>query len=225
MKDAASPGGAGDAEARVPSRRALRSPAAVGMFLSLALAGLAADLLSKHWVFSSMLAGDDLPQRLLQIRASFRYRYGKDPAAKEVLYHFQRPVCPGLKFTLSVNPGVVFGLRVPRPAVAAATVVTVVLVVIFFATAGARAWASHVAMAMVLSGALGNLYDRLFSEVALPGFEPIRNHVRDFIDCSELYYPWVFNVADILLVVGVGVLMLHWLLAGRRRRDRAGDGP
>jgi lipoprotein signal peptidase len=67
---------------------------------------------------------------------------------------------------------------------------------------------------MILAGALGNLYDRLFSvvQVPAPGAEPILRHVRDFIDLSQIGYKWVFNIADALLVIGVGILMILWVL-------------
>lgn len=50
------------------------------------------------------------------------------------------------------------------------------------------------AYAVILAGALGNLIDRL-----------LRGHVVDFI---YLHYWPVFNVADICLVAGAGLLML-----------------
>ena len=80
----------------------------------------------------------------------------------------------------------------------------------------------HAALAFILAGALGNLYDRLFGAVSIPGFEPIRYQVRDFIDCSELYYRWVFNVADMLLVIGVAMLIGQRLVAVLRSRRRGG---
>ena len=193
-------------------------------FVLLAGGGLAADLLTKHHVFASFLDTPDLTARVEEIRTVFQAEIGRAPEAPEVLPPFQRTVAPGLRFTLSLNPGVVFGLPMPRWAVAIATVLTMGLVTVFFATAGARDRFVHVAMAFVLAGAVGNLYDRLASVVALPGLEPIRYHVRDFIDCSHLHYPWVFNVADILLVVGVALLMLHWIVTARREaRARRAD--
>jgi lipoprotein signal peptidase len=185
-------------------------------FVLLAAGGLAADLLTKHYVFASFLDAPDVTARVEEIRTAFQAEIGRPPEAREVLHHFQRDVVPGVRFTLSLNPGVVFGLPMPRWAVAIATVLTMGLVTVFFATAGARERLVHVAMAFVLAGAVGNLYDRLASVVALPDLEPIRYHVRDFIDCSQLHYPWVFNVADVLLVVGVALLMLHWIVTARR---------
>jgi signal peptidase II len=102
-----------------------------------------------------------------------------------------------------------------RGLVAAATIATILLVMYFFLTSPAKAWAVHLALAMILGGALGNLYDRLWGSVTVPGYEPIRYQVRDFIDCSSLHYPWVFNVADAWLVLGVAILLFAWWRMGR----------
>ena len=58
---------------------------------------------------------------------------------------------------------------------------------------------------------IGNLYDRIFS-----GF------VIDFIQVhyKEIYYFPTFNVADILVVVGTGLLML--LLIKEMREEKKG---
>ncbi|MDY6911123.1 MAG: signal peptidase II [Chloroflexota bacterium] len=109
----------------------------------------------------------------------------------------------------------VFGLPMPRRIVGITTLLAVVLVFYFFATSDRSARTVHVALALILAGAVGNLYDRLFGSVTLPGVAPIRYQVRDFIDCSGLYYPWVFNVADALLVVGVAMLAVYWWLTAR----------
>ena len=205
--------------AETSTKPAFRSPSAVALFLAAAAAGLAADLISKQLVFEGLLAEADLPNLVDRLR---RAPGGDDP--RRIIHHpelrayTQRPVCPGVRLTLSINPGVVFGLALHRYVVAVATVVAVALVGFFFATARASDRWLHLPLAAILGGALGNLYDRLFAEVRLPGMEPIRHHVRDFIDCSGLYYPYVFNVADVLLVVGVVVLALRWLLVGKGPR-------
>lgn len=191
-----------------PQRWALRSPATIIVFASLVLGGLAADLVSKHWVFRSLLSDPALIARAEQYRTSH-----VEPTTWAVLHQFRRSACRGVSFTLSTNPGVVFGWPLPPWAVVVATIVTVALVCLFFATSDRKARAVHLALAFILAGALGNLYDRLFSEVAPLSMEPIRRNVRDFIDCSDLYYPWVFNVADVLLVVGVIVLALNAIAA------------
>jgi len=196
---------------------AMRRPAAVAVFLLLACAALGADLLTKRQVFGTMLND---PALLSGLPAPV----GLDndvQAARAQLNHFRRQALPGVRFTLSTNPGAVFGFKMPRWLMAAATVATVAAVLYFFAVSQAEAWLMHTALALVLGGALGNLYDRLFSVVALPGYEPIRYQVRDFIDCSELYYKWVFNVADAWLVIGAGLLAAHWLAMAIRQQRQA----
>ncbi|MBC8072972.1 MAG: signal peptidase II [Deltaproteobacteria bacterium] len=70
-------------------------------------------------------------------------------------------------------------------------------------------WPSaYVAIALVSGGALGNLHDRLVRQMDVRG--ELRYGVVDFI---KIYYwpgqPWpTFNVADIALVFGVGLLFV-----------------
>ncbi len=198
---------------------AFRSISAVTVFLLIAAAGLAGDLLSKHCAFISLLADPSVRSRLEELTES----YGSTPpATSEVLaqLHVQRQLVPGVQLTLSTNPGVVFGTPMYSPLISVATGLTAVLVGVFFATSPARARWTHVALALIVAGALGNLYDRLFSEVVLGGLEPIRGQVRDFVDCSQLGYKWIFNLADAYLVVGVAILVVRWFGDGRRHAKR-----
>jgi signal peptidase II len=60
-------------------------------------------------------------------------------------------------------------------------------------------------LALVLGGALGNLYDRL-----------MLGHVVDFIQVHAAGYYWpAFNVADSAICVGVAILIWDSLRAGR----------
>ncbi len=57
---------------------------------------------------------------------------------------------------------------------------------------------SHIALSLILSGAIGNLIDRVF-----------RGEVVDFLDFHWQNYHWpAFNVADSCITVGVGLLMI-----------------
>ena len=129
-----------------------------------------------------------------------------------------------------VAPTSAHGLVWPPWAVAGATLLTIVLVSYFFGTSPANGRWMHVALAMILAGAVGNLYDRLLATVHVPGIaQPIAGQVRDFLDFSEIRvggvnYPYIFNVADVLLVVGVAMLMLHWLLAARKEVGKGRSG-
>jgi len=214
----------GRSSAEASRRLAIRSPSAIVLFVAAAALALAADLLSKHCVFDSLLSSPALRRQLERLR-----RQVPELSPAQALGHasirtyVQRDVFPGVRFTLSTNPGVVFGLLIPRTLVAVATVAAFALIVFLFATSEGRLWSVHLALAFVLAGALGNLYDRLLGQVVLPGVGSIRHQVRDFIDCRQLHYPWVFNVADVFLVVGVALLLLHWWLARRGRTMKAGS--
>ena len=79
--------------------------------------------------------------------------------------------------------------------------------------AGALAWWARKAdrvinaagIGLIIGGAVGNAVDR----VRL-------GYVIDFIDVSGLHFPWVFNVADSAITVGVGLLLLESLLAPKK---------
>jgi signal peptidase II len=64
-----------------------------------------------------------------------------------------------------------------------------------------------IAFGMILSGAIGNLWDRIF-----------HHHVRDFIDVHlGLGYHWpTFNIADSLICVGVGLILYETLFTKKR---------
>ena len=60
------------------------------------------------------------------------------------------------------------------------------------------------AIGLIMGGALGNVIDRIrFGGVV------------DFLDFSGLYFPWVFNVADSAISIGVVLLVLDSFLSER----------
>ena len=200
--------------------QACQSPATLVLFVAIVLAGLAGDLLSKHYVFSSLLSDPSLPQRI----AGVRMQHGQaavPPQQALAELHLHRLIVPGVRFTLSTNPGVVFGTPMPWAIVTVVTAMALVLIAVYFAMSPARACWMHIALALVAAGALGNLYDRVFAQVTLPGLEPISHQVRDFVDCSQIGYKWIFNVADAYVVVGALMMAFYWLRDGRKARARA----
>lgn len=222
--DEKSPSATAGAAVRPPTR-AWKSSAAIILFLSVTTIGLTVDLWSKHKVFDNLIT-DDLTPKIQECNAVFAQQKGRQPEGREVLHtlEIKQSFIAGIEFKLSTNPGVVFGLPMPRWLVQIATVLTVVLVGSFFASSLANDRWLHVATGLLLAGALGNLYDRLFSVVALPQVEPIRNQVRDFLDFSAWHYPWVFNIADALLVIGVAMTCVHWLRAGHQHATQSATG-
>ncbi len=126
-----------------------------------------------------------------------------------ILYGFQLPVLGSVQvlgpfhLTMVWNQGVSFGLFRGE-----AEWVRWALAAFSFGVAGFLAvWARRVdrpllgvAIGLVMGGAIGNLIDRVrFGMVA------------DFIDFKALGFPWVFNIADSAISVGVVLLLLDSL--------------
>jgi len=58
-----------------------------------------------------------------------------------------------------------------------------------------------ISVGLILGGAIGNLIDRVRWSA-----------VCDFIDASALHFPWVFNLADSAITIGVILLLIDNLL-------------
>jgi len=117
-------------------------------------------------------------------------------------------VVPGmLKFSLVRNDGFSFGLAGGGEARWLLSVFSIVV-------AGALAWWATTAnrrllitaIGLVIGGALGNAIDRVRY-----------GYVVDFLDFSSTgLFPWVFNVADSAITVGVVLLILDSVLSERK---------
>jgi signal peptidase II len=122
----------------------------------------------------------------------------------EVLDLENRPaieVLPIFSLTMVRNEGVSFGLfRADSDTmrwVLVAFAVAVVLALIWWAARQTRRLPA-LALGLIIGGAVGNnLIDRVRF-----------GWVTDFLDFSGLYFPWVFNVADSGITVGVILLLL-----------------
>ena len=117
-----------------PPMPARRSVGAHAIFWTTVVVFLAIDLWSKAWVFQSL-------------------------APKEV-----RTVIPSvLEFRRSLNDGAVFGSFTGQVGVfIVASLFALAFVLYLFLHSSARQWVLHVSLALILAGALGNLYDRAF---------------------------------------------------------------
>lgn len=110
-------------------------------------------------------------------------------------------------FTHVHNTGVAFGLFQGRSGlfVVVSTIVILGLVRYERRVAADQPWL-HVALGLIVGGAIGNVIDRVW-----------QGHVTDFLDFK--FWP-VFNLADSAIVLGV--LMLSWHLLREERRVRTG---
>ncbi len=120
-------------------------------------------------------------------------------------------VIPGFfNLTNSKNSGAVFGMfsdsavRWKTPLLVVVSFVLLVTVVTMVGRIQNLKWASRIGLAMVLGGALANLFDRVrFGEV------------EDFLDFYFRSYHWyTFNVADAAIVVGTGLIIVQVLMGG-----------
>ncbi len=113
-----------------------------------------------------------------------------------------------LRLQMAENSGAAFGIATGQRwlLVAVSAVALVVVLTVFFFAAGGHKIV-HVALGLFAAGVCGNLYDRLFNE----------GRVRDFIDV--VYWPgkhWpAFNVADSMLCVAVGLMILVGFVSPR----------
>lgn len=121
------------------------------------------------------------------------------------------PVIDGvLHWTLQRNPGAAFGLFQRAPVLFTVLAIAIVVFIVVIAPR-TKDMLNAVALGLVLGGALGNLTDRLFRP---PG--PFRGRVIDFID----FRVWpTFNLADVAVVVGAGLLAIASFRADREAKS------
>lgn len=164
------------------------------VFVATALLGCAADLATKAWFFAtpSLRAGDS---------------------------HWLWQNHVGIQ--LSWNEGALFGIGQGRVWVFATLSIVAAIAIptwLFWFRAARDAWLTF-ALGCVTAGVLGNLYDRLglhgeiWPATAPRAGQPIYA-VRDWIlwQANDRWRWPNFNIADSLLVVGAGLLLLHALL-------------
>lgn len=98
------------------------------------------------------------------------------------------------------NPGAAFSFATGFTWVLSIIAVAVIVFIVWFAPRiRSLAWATM--FGLVLGGAFGNLTDRLFRP---PGFGV--GHVVDYI--QVIYFPAIFNIADIAVVAAMGLFLL-----------------
>jgi signal peptidase II len=152
--------------------------------------------------------------------------YALDQGSKALVVQDLEPGVPQpvigelLTFRYVLNSGAAFSLGAGLTWIFSLVAVAVaVFIVIFARRIRSRAWA--VVFGMLLGGNLGNLTDRLFRE---PSFG--QGHVVDFIEV--IYFPAIFNLADVAIVSSMVLFVLLTLLGvgldGRRTSTRSRAG-
>ncbi|HBU76437.1 MAG TPA: signal peptidase II [Acidimicrobiaceae bacterium] len=120
-----------------------------------------------------------------------------------------------LKFRLTYNTGMAFGAGSSLGPVIAVGAFVIVMALARSVSRQPRL-VYRIAVGTLVGGATGNLLDRIFRS---PGV--LRGAVVDFIDFG--WFP-VFNIADIAINVGAGLLILTVFLDSRRGRSSRESG-
>lgn len=143
--------------------------------------------------------------QLTKVWATSALGSGKDIAIWEGVFHLQ----------YVKNTGAAFGMLGGRQTfLIIITTVIIIGMVIYYHKLPKTFWGnwSRISFILIISGAIGNLIDRV-----------CLNYVRDFLYFKLINFP-VFNVADILVVVGVCLLVVAMLLGEieeERRKEKA----
>jgi signal peptidase II len=143
-------------------------------------------------------------------------RLAKLAIERTIALHDSISIIPGFfKITHVENTGAAFGLFADSPSewkIAVLILFSLIALLIVCALLWKNSHAmstTGVGLAMILGGALGNLWDRLVS-----------GHVVDFLLFYVGQYQWpAFNVADSAIVVGAGLLVYEILFEKADRRE------
>src|SRR4051812_18854347 len=170
-------------------RENFRSPIALTSFFLTAIIGLGLDLWSKDYSFDHL--------------AIYRGPMVVGSAVK--------PVVPGwLEFTVTTNHGAVFGVGAGQRMLFVSVSLGAIVFLVYLFAISRWGWTYHVILGLLLAGVLGNLYDRV-----------VFGYVRDMIHVLSKWgvFPWIFNVADVMLCSGVGLMVLHSLTHSSREPE------
>lgn len=121
-------------------------------------------------------------------------------------------VLPFLNLTLVHNAGAAFSFLSEaggwqRWFFALVSVVVTVVIVVWLSSLSTRQSLLALALSLVLGGAIGNLWDRIFL-----------GYVVDFVDIYYRHYHWpAFNVADAAITLGALLLIVESLLASKKK--------
>ena len=203
MTDSAQPHTNSPAESLLPqSPRAYLSAAAWMRYLIPAALGVIADLWLKSWAFPAGVPTSGLAEA------------GRHPAIADGLRQDPLPIIPHvLGFTTTVNQGAVFGLAQGHvPLFLAFSVLALGIIIWVFLTSRANQRIVHLALGLITAGAIGNVYDRAM-------FQGVRDMLKFYVD----WYPYIFNIADALLCVGVPLLIIRWMFV-KDPAEKSGPG-
>lgn len=112
-----------------------------------------------------------------------------------------------INLTYLENRGAAFGILQDKRILFVILTIAIVLYLLYYFITNLKSNPPvlNIAFSLIISGALGNFYDRLF-----------QGYVVDFLEFAFVDFP-VFNIADILVTVGCGLLIIYILVHGEKR--------
>jgi signal peptidase II len=149
------------------------------------------------WAIAGGTAGVALTLDLLTKRWALSSLYPDERLQLLPFLHIQR----------TSNTGVAFGLLAGRTGLILLAAGLSLLVVLLYVVLESRPLLGGLAGGMLLGGSLGNLVERIASGA-----------VTDFIKLA--YWP-TFNLADVFLVTGVGLVIVSLFLGSREQEEQA----
>jgi signal peptidase II len=212
LNDQPAPGATSPVAAHAPAPaviapRAWSSPQSWIRLLLVLIIALGADIGSKYWAFHNVAGYPVVLDRKTLL----------EDLDWNVPHHDGVPALPWglLDFQLVINRGAVFGIGANQRFFFIAFTLGALSAGLFVFGRYTRSnnWLAHAAIGLILAGGIGNLYDRIVYAV-----------VRDFLHMlpdrelpfgwtwpggSPELFPWVFNIADTMLLTGMGLLILH----------------
>lgn len=112
-----------------------------------------------------------------------------------------------INLTYLENRGAAFGILQDKRILFVILTLAIVLYLLYYFITNLKSnpLVLNIAFSLIISGALGNFYDRLF-----------QGYVVDFVEFAFVDFP-VFNIADIFVTVGCGLLIIYILFHGEKR--------
>lgn len=208
-----------------PGGPAGRSPRAWAVLLTVAILCLASDLVSKRIAFERIA---DYP---VVVTRSEVLAAGPQRLNTLIPHHSPVVVVPHvLELKLVLNAGAVFGAGQGRRwFFIAFTVAALGFALVLFARwSSARDWLTHIAIGLIISGGVGNLYDRLRFACVRDFLHPLPTANLPFgltwPGGDRALWPYVSNVADAFLLIGIALLMWRlWRADGHTSASAAAD--
>lgn len=136
----------------------------------------------------------------------------KDIAKRNLVQGESQNFIPGiLRFTLTGNTGIAFGIGSGHAQVATIVGTIIFAAIVFWIITKEKSAEPLSRLELsgagcILGGALGNILDRT-----------LNGHVTDFLEFAFISFP-VFNVADVMIDVGAGLIIIASLCSTRTKR-------